>query len=84
MLFPGSNLNISVGERITPRFCGTTHIATAGNSESEEGGVIPLGVTDSNHKASLPTPEYYTKTDQGSSGLRKSDNFMDELLLEFT
>lgn len=83
MLFPGSNLN-SVWEGITTNFCGTTHIATAGNSDSEEGVVISFGVTDSNCKASSPTPEHYTKTDQGSSGLRKSVNFMDELQLKFT
>lgn len=77
-MIAGSNLN-SVWEGITPHFCGTTHIATAGNSESEEGGVISFEVTDSNWKASSPTPEHYTKTDQGSSGLRKSVNFMDEL-----
>lgn len=65
-------------------FLWTTHIATAGNFESEEGGVILFGITDSNHKASLPTPVHYTKTDQGSSRLRKSDNFMDELSLKLT
>lgn len=82
MLFPGSNLN-SVWEGITSHFCGTTHIATAGNSESE-GGVISFGVTDSNCKASSSTPAHYTKTDQGSSGLRKSVNFMDEVQLKST
>lgn len=75
---------MSVWKKITPHFCETTHIATAGNSESEEGGVIPLGVTDSNHKASLPAPGHYTKMDQSSSGLRNSDNFIDKLSLKFT
>lgn len=84
MLFPGTNLNMSVWEGITPHFCETIHIATAGKSEPEDSGVNPFGVPDANHKASLPSPEHYTKTDQGSSGLRKSDNFMDELLLKFT